>query len=94
MSLPLSCDFVEAIDFQLHPAPPLKPQKSYGGGSIWSLMRIFGAAEPNSGGQLRWAAEPGRRSGVIVAALSNPQVASAFFNPSITSSTINRDAAI
>lgn len=28
-SLPLSCDFVKAIDFQLHPAPSLKPQKAY-----------------------------------------------------------------
>lgn len=40
-SLPLSCDFVKAIDFQLRPAPSLKPQKAYSSDSIFSLMRIL-----------------------------------------------------
>lgn len=38
-SPPLSSDFVKAIDFELCPAPSLKPQKAYSGDSICSLMR-------------------------------------------------------
>lgn len=69
-SRPLTCDFVKAIDFQLRPAPSLKPQKAYRSDSIFCLMRIlyrqFMIHHGNSSEQFHWTLAPESHLSIIV----------------------------